>query len=65
MKKILSQDKVMVEQLRYEQLPAEYSVRADLPQVEFRKLRQRWADLVGVIPTEVERPPYTVTNRDM
>ena len=31
----------MVEQLKYDQLPAEYSVRADLPQVMFRKLRQQ------------------------
>ena len=31
----------MVEQLKYDQLPAEYSVRADLPQIMFRKLRQQ------------------------
>lgn len=63
--KIQLEDKAMVEQLRYDQLPAEYSVRADLPQVAFRKLRQQWADLVGVVPTEDERPPYTISNRDM
>lgn len=63
--KILSEDKAMVERLRYDQLPAEYSVRADLPQVAFRKLRQQWADLVGVVPTEEEQPPYTTSNRDM
>lgn len=63
--KILSEDKAMVEKLRYDQLPAEYSVRADLPQVAFRKLRQQWADLVGVVPTEEEQPPYTQSNRDM
>lgn len=36
-----TEDKAMVEQLKYDQLPAEYSVRADLPQVMFRKLRQQ------------------------
>jgi hypothetical protein len=41
MRKIQLEDKDMVEQLRYDQLPAEYSVRADLPQVMFRKLRQQ------------------------
>jgi hypothetical protein len=65
MLKILSEDKAMVEQLNYHQLPAEYSVRADLPQVQFRKLRQHWADLVGVLPTEEQCPPYTVSNRNM
>jgi len=65
MKKILSEDKAMVEQLRYAQLPAEYSVRADLPQVAFRKLRQQWVDLVGVVHTEEHRPPYTISNKNM
>ena len=41
MRKILSEDKAMVERLAYTQLPAEYSVRADLPQVQFRRLRQQ------------------------
>ena len=31
----------MVEQLRYDLLQVEYNVRADLPQVMFRKLRQQ------------------------
>lgn len=41
MLKIQREDKEMVEQLKYDQLPAEYSVRADLPQIMFRKLRQQ------------------------
>lgn len=65
MLKILTEDKAMVEQLKYDQLPAEFSVRADLPQVQFRKLRQQWADMVGVIPSELEKPSYTVSNKDM
>ena len=36
MLKILTEDKAMVERLRPDLLPAEYSVRADLPQVAFR-----------------------------
>jgi len=63
--KIQNEDKAMLEQLKYDQLPAEFSVRADLPQVQFRKLRQQWADMVGVVPTELERPPYTVSNKNM
>jgi phenylpropionate dioxygenase-like ring-hydroxylating dioxygenase large terminal subunit len=63
--KIQLEDKAMLEQLKYDQLPAEFSVRADLPQVQFRKLRQQWAEMVGVVPTEIERPPYTVSNKDM
>lgn len=63
--KIQTEDKAMLEQLKYDQLPAEFSVRADLPQVQFRKLRQQWAEMVGVVPTELERPPYTVSNKDM
>lgn len=54
MLKILGEDKAMVEQLKYDQLPAEYSVRADLPQVMFRRLRQQWVDLGYGIPTEEE-----------
>ena len=36
MLRILGQDKAMVERLRPDLLPAEFSVRADLPQIEFR-----------------------------
>jgi phenylpropionate dioxygenase-like ring-hydroxylating dioxygenase large terminal subunit len=50
MMKILGEDKVMVEKLRPELLVKEYSVRADLPQIEFRKLRQQWVDLGFVRP---------------
>lgn len=39
--KILSEDKAMVERLRPDLLVREFSVRADLPQVAFRKLRQQ------------------------
>ena len=44
MLKILGQDKVMVEQLRPECLDREVSVRADMIQVAFRRLRQAWLD---------------------
>lgn len=65
MMKIQLEDKDMVEELRYDQLPAEYSVRADLPQVAFRKLRQQWVDLGYGLPTEEELPPYEISNKDM
>ena len=42
MLRILGEDKVMVEQLRPDLLPQEYSVRADLPQIAFR-----WGGWVG------------------
>ena len=58
MKKILSEDKAMVEQLNYEQLPTEYSVRADGPQVMFRKLRQQYVDLGYSVPPETVLPPF-------
>jgi hypothetical protein len=38
--KILGEDKVMLEQLRPEQIKTELSLEADKPQVAFRKLRQ-------------------------
>ncbi|KAL6774148.1 hypothetical protein ACKKBG_A23935 [Auxenochlorella protothecoides x Auxenochlorella symbiontica] len=60
MRKILSEDKAMVEQLRYDLLPAEYSVRADLPQVAFRKLRQQYVDMGYGLPTETFVPTHTV-----
>jgi hypothetical protein len=41
MLKIQTEDKDMVEQLKYDQLTKEYSVQADLPQIMFRKLRQQ------------------------
>lgn len=50
MMKILGEDKIMVEKLRPELLVKEYSVRADLPQIEFRKMRQQWVDLGYVRP---------------
>lgn len=65
MLKIQNEDKEMVEQLKYDQLSSEYSVRADLPQVMFRKLRQQWVDMGYLIPTETERPPYTIRNKDL
>lgn len=56
MYKILSEDKEMVEKLQYDRLPKEYSVRADLPQIAFRKLRQQYLDLgYGVYPEEAAR----------
>ncbi|KAL4420675.1 hypothetical protein ABPG75_010331 [Micractinium tetrahymenae] len=58
MLKIQGEDKAMVEQLRYDQLPAESNVRADLPQIMFRKLRQQYVDLGYAVPTEKEVPPF-------
>lgn len=55
MLKILSEDKAMVEQLRPEMLPREISVKADLPQIAFRKLRQEYIDMgYGVSPEATE-----------
>lgn len=49
--RILSEDKAMVEQLHPEMLLREISVKADLPQTAFRKLRQSFIDLgFGVAP---------------
>jgi len=45
MMRILGEDKDMVERLRPDLLGQEFSVRADLPQVAFRKLRQQYIDL--------------------
>lgn len=63
--KIQTEDKAMVEKLRYDLLPAEYSVRADLPQIAFRKLRQQWVDLGYLQPSELDQPPFSVSNRTM
>lgn len=49
--RILSEDKAMVESLHPEMLLREISVKADLPQTAFRKLRQSFIDLgFGVVP---------------
>ncbi|GIL48760.1 hypothetical protein Vafri_5212 [Volvox africanus] len=54
MYKILSEDKVMIEQLKPEQLMTEVSLQADLPQIAFRKLRQEWIDMgYGVQPEQL------------
>ena len=46
----------MVEELRPDLLPREISVKADLPQIAFRKLRQEYIDMgYGVAPEAVER----------
>ena len=42
LRRILTQDKAMVEQLRPDMLLREISVKADLPQMAFRKLRQEY-----------------------
>lgn len=53
--RILTEDKAMVEQLRPEMLPREISVKADLPQIAFRKLRQEYIDMgYGVSPEATE-----------
>jgi phenylpropionate dioxygenase-like ring-hydroxylating dioxygenase large terminal subunit len=55
MLKIQNEDKVMIQQLRYEQLPVEYNVGADAFQVAFRALRQRWADSGYLVPPEQDQ----------
>jgi len=50
-RRILSEDKAMVEELRPDMLQREISVKADLPQMAFRKLRQEYVDMgYGVLP---------------
>ena len=49
--RILTEDKAMVEKLRPDMLQREISVKADLPQMAFRKLRQEYIDMgYGVLP---------------
>lgn len=62
--KILGEDRAMVEQLRYDLLMNECSVKADLPQMYFRKIRQQWADLCGVVPSSSAAvvPPLSKCN---
>lgn len=50
MLRILGEDRAMVEGLDPGALDAEVSVRADLPQTAFRKLRQEWLDLGYGVP---------------
>ena len=50
MVKILTEDKAMVELLRPDLLLKEFSVRADLPQVMFRNLRQEWVNMGNIKP---------------
>ncbi|KAL6764272.1 hypothetical protein V8C86DRAFT_1683936 [Haematococcus lacustris] len=53
--KILSEDKVMVEQLQPEVVPLEVSLEADRPQIAFRRLRQSWVDVgYSVDPEDTE-----------
>jgi len=50
MLRILGEDRAMVEGLDPSALDAEVSVKADLPQTAFRKLRQEWLDLGYGVP---------------
>jgi hypothetical protein len=52
MYKILGEDKVMLEQLHPERVKAEISVRADLPQIAFRNLRQEYLDMGYGVPAD-------------
>ncbi len=48
---------VMVETVVPEQLPHEFSLAADIPQVAFRKLRQEWVDMgYAVDPSKTTGP---------
>lgn len=54
MRQILTEDKGMVEYLRTDMLPREISVKADLAQTAFRKLRQSCIDQGnGVMPEQI------------
>lgn len=53
MYRILGEDKVMVEQLQPGKLRKEVSLAPDLPQIEFRKLRQEWVDMGYAIAPEM------------
>ncbi|GMH42660.1 hypothetical protein BSKO_10579 [Bryopsis sp. KO-2023] len=58
MYRILGEDKVMVEKLRPEETMHEVSVRADLPQIMFRKLRQEYINMgYGYTPQSFDQPP--------
>ena len=53
MRRIMAEDKAMVDTLRPELVAKEVHVRADLVQVEYRKLRQQWLNLgYGVDPPQ-------------
>ena len=45
MHKIFSEDQEMVEQLRPDLISQQVSVRADLPQIAFRKKRKEYLDM--------------------
>lgn len=52
MLRILGEDKVMVEALRPDLLHREISVKADMAQIAFRKLRQSYVDMGYGVPPE-------------
>lgn len=57
--RILSEDKAMVEQLRPDMLAREISVKADLPQIAFRKLRQEYIDMgYGTLPEATDNTRF-------
>lgn len=63
MMQILTEDKAMVEALEPEMLGREISVKADMPQMAFRKLRKQYIDLgYGVAP---DSKSILSPNRDM
>lgn len=58
MMRILTEDKGMVERLHPELLSHEISVKADMPQTAFRKLRQEYIDMgYGVAPEQPRGSP--------
>jgi hypothetical protein len=58
MLKIQNEDKDMVEQLKYDELLREYSVRADAPQTEFRRLRQEVSCFGGTAAIKIDAVAY-------
>ena len=64
-RRILTQDKAMVEQLAPEMLGREISVKADLPQMAFRKIRQQYIDMGYGVSLERAIPERAEEHRDM
>jgi phenylpropionate dioxygenase-like ring-hydroxylating dioxygenase large terminal subunit len=52
MLKIQNEDKIMIEQLKHDQVPVEYNVGIDAFQVAFRVLRQRYIDSGFLVPPD-------------
>jgi len=50
MSNILGEDRVILEQLNPDEVAKEVSVKADMPQLTFRKMRKRYIDAGCAVP---------------